>query len=163
MTFSLPPHASAIIKVVHQHWIGLRPAPRILPGRQHFDPAALAAESPEALPHLWLLQIETDPRRYRLRLIGSALKAAGSPGRVGDCIDSIDETGGVVRWLDGICDGREPNYRRGPPKLPHGGHVAELENLVLPLAADGRTVDMLLACTIYHWREGQAPQRMMLG
>ena len=163
MPFTLPPDSSPLIAQILAHWDGMRPGPDLLPARRHFDPAALAGVAPDVLPHLWLLDIEPSPRRYRLRLIGTMLKVAGSPGRVGDYLDAVDVTGAAQRCLDEACRTRTPDYHRGPPALPHTSDVQELEVIYLPLAADGRNADIILACTVYHWKPGREPISLVLG
>jgi len=137
------------------HWRSLAPAPGMLPGRQHFDPIRV----PDLLPHTWLIDVERGPvLRFRYRLIGTALIEAGVPMRRGDYFDEVanqpsrDEVAGM---LAGVVLERRPNWRRGVPLVAHVKHVTELERVVLPLAADGATVDMLIGATLFYWEDGR--------
>ena len=42
------------------------------------------------------------------------------------------------------------SHRRGPPRFRMNADTAELERIMLPLAADGRNVDMLLGFTVFY-------------
>jgi hypothetical protein len=137
------------------YWQSLAPAPGLLPGRRHFDPVAV----PELLPHVWLIDVEPGPPlRFRYRLIGTALIEAGAPMRKGDYFDEVrnqparDE---VTDMLEAVVRERQPNWRRGAPKVAHAKHVSQLERIVLPLASDGQTVDILLGMTLFYWDDGR--------
>ena len=39
--------------------------------------------------------------------------------------------------------------------MPHDAQMFSLERIFLPLAADGRTVDMLLCLTVYYSTDGR--------
>jgi hypothetical protein len=140
------------------HWRSLRPGPGLLPSRAAFDPTVIGERLPRVLPHLWLLDVVRGDRlRFRYRLVGGALAAAGGTSRPGDHVDDYDATGRFGALLAEATRSGRPWFRRGRPMLRHAAEVVELEILVLPLAADGRTVDMLLNCTVYHWQEGFGP------
>lgn len=137
------------------HWESLAPAPGILPGRQHFDPIRV----PDLLPHIWLIDVERGPAlRFRYRLLGTALIEAGVPMRRGDY---FDEVAGqpllheVAQLLEALVRDPRPHWRRGVPKVEHAKHVSELERVMLPLATDGATVDMLIGATVFYWDDGR--------
>lgn len=140
------------------HWQGLAPAPGLLPGRRHFDPLAV----PHLLPNIWLLDVERAAGpgarlRYRVRLVGGAVVAVGFPGRPGEYFDDPSVTSDVAtvrRHLDAIVDTHRPDWRRGPPVIDHTQYVDTLERVILPFAADGRSVDMLIGLTVFYWKHG---------
>lgn len=137
------------------HWRSLAPAPGVLPGRQHFDPLQV----PDLLAHIWLVDVERGPTlRFRHRLIGTALIEAGVPIRRGDYLDEIGNQPmreEVVGAFEGVVRDRRPDWRRGVPMVQHAKHVSELERILLPLAADGTKVDMLLGMTLFYWDDGR--------
>jgi hypothetical protein len=47
-----------------------------------------------------------------------------------------------------------PSWRRGPPRQWSRRECIEIQNLILPLTADGTTVDMLLTLTVMYWSNG---------
>lgn len=53
------------------------------------------------------------------------------------------------------CRACQYDWRRGPPGVHHATYVNTLERVVLPLATDGRTVDMLLGMTVFYWNDGR--------
>lgn len=145
-----PMHADMVR--LFDYWRAIAP-PDALPGRCHFDPLVIA----DLLPRVWLLDVFREPFRLRYRLCGTKLvEALGQ-----------DPTG---RWLDEVHDGvRDPRYidryrhmadegvatwRRGRANFQHDKEWIVLENLVVPFAADGRTVDLLLALTRRHDSQG---------
>jgi hypothetical protein len=141
------------------HWQGLAPEPGLLPGRRHFDPLAV----PHLLPNIWLLDVEhgapSGPaRRYRVRLVGGAVVAVGFPARPGEYFDDPRITPDVVtirRHLDTVVDTHRPDWRRGRPAIDHTKYVDTLERVIVPLAADGRRVDMLMGLTMFYWKDGE--------
>ncbi len=152
-----PAGAKPEIVAIYNYWRSKAPASGVLPGRRHIDPADI----PRLLPNIWLVDVVDDPRRFRVRLIGTALVDAGIPLRVGDFIfdrlmpeqrqAALEEFGSVV-WS------REPLWYRGPVNLRHDTYVHEIERIFLPLAADGRAVDMLL-CLSLIWRAESGRER----
>jgi hypothetical protein len=98
-----------------------------------------------------LLDVVDDPRRFRVRLVGTALILTGTPARTGDFMADFmppDRREASLADLEQVVQSREPWWYRGPVILRHDTFVQEVERLVLPLAADGRTVDMLLCMSI---------------
>lgn len=137
------------------HWQSLRPAPGVLPGRQHFDPMRV----PRFLPNVWLIDVVPGPpRRYRLRLVGGAIVDAGFVGQPGDFMDdprvSADPVA-VVATLDKVVDTGQPDWRRGPTVVKHDKYVERLERVLMPLARDGTHVDMIIGLTIFHRGQGR--------
>lgn len=143
----LPPCGDKIT-MLYRHWLAIRPAPDLLPGRQHFDPLAV----PPLLSAIWMLDVQREPLRFKYRLLGTDHVAAMER----------DVTG---RWVDELFPDftAEPNYSqclaaaergqvcfyKGPPLYHVRKDYLAMERILLPLARDGRTVDMLLAMTLY--------------
>lgn len=139
------------LAALHAYWHSIAPSGR-LPGRQHFDPA----EVPRLLPHLWLIDVEPDPRRFRWRLIGTEAQGGKLRLRPGDLLEDHLDSAELARAravLEAVLESPAPSWARGRPVMPHAPSVISLERLILPLARDGTTVDMLLGATVYHWDE----------
>jgi hypothetical protein len=129
------------LRSLYDYWAGFREGER-LPGRQHVDPLHI----PGLLPNLMLIDVHAlDDLRYRL--VGTAVvarlgrDATGLPLQQGhlandweeirpDYLYSIEERRPCLRW----------HTVPGP-----GGQRLAYQRLLLPLARDGRRVDMLLA------------------
>jgi hypothetical protein len=150
------PPASAMpeIAAIYKYWRGKAPADGLLPGRSHIDPA----EIPRLLPNIWLVDVVDDPRRFRVRLIGTALVDAGIPLRVGDFIFDrlMPELRHTLAEFESVVRTREPLWYRGPVNLRHDTYVHEIERIFLPLAADGRNVDMLLCLSLIQRAESRS-------
>jgi len=141
------------IAAIHAYWQGIRPAPDLLPGRQHFEPL----DVPDLLPHIWLVDVERKPFRLRFRLVGTAHVEIRKRDLTGCYVDEEFPTSPVfthrAREVVATCG---HSWRRGRPNWDLGDEAfAALENIILPLARDGRTVDMLLCLTIYHRIDGK--------
>jgi hypothetical protein len=144
-----PEQMHPTVRALYEHWKSIHPGAG-LPGRRHFDPI----DVPRLLPNIWLVDVEHEPIRFRFRLIGSALVAAGPQVRAGalldECIPDPDVRAQVVQLLTWAVTTRSPAWRKGTPIVDHSRYVVTAEVLILPLARDGVHVDQLLCVTAYH-------------
>lgn len=149
-----PAEAHAKIHRIVEYWHSLVPGPGLLPGRQHIDPIAI----PSLLSNIWLLDIAPDdPRRYRFRLIGGALREAGVTAVKGSFLADTatpEEASRSASLFERLETTRTFDWRRGAPALGFLEHVSELERVFLPMARDGRTVDLLLCLTVFYYADG---------
>ncbi len=149
-----PPGASAKVVSLYEYWRRIAPAPGVLPGRQHLHPT----EIPKLLPNVWLVDVEGEPKRFRMRLIGSALQQAGIPHKPGDFVETPVPPAlrqAALSDFRFVVSAREPVWFRGTPRVPHAKEVYEIERIYLPLAADGATVDVLLCMTVFYKSTGE--------
>jgi hypothetical protein len=109
-------------------WLGKANPPQ-LPGRQDFSPVELDF----ALPHLELL--DRLPDGFRFRLVGSTLCEIFGADPTGMTLDEAPDV--VVAAL-----GRAECARVATTGLP----AATSRCLLLPLAENGRDIDMIMAC-----------------
>ncbi len=139
------------IRLLLEHWRAIHPAGGGLPARQDLDPGALRS----LLSNLWMLDVAHAPLRFRFRLIGDEVRVGGSPARVGMWFDELYGDGRVPppieSMLTRVVETRQPDWYRGRPLMPHIDQVVELERVILPMAADGHLVDLLVCATIYRW------------
>lgn len=136
---------SSVIVGVYRYWQD-RKAGRKFPARADLDPLGMRT----ALGSVSLTEIHRQPLRFRLRLVGTNMTA-----RLG-----FDPTG---MWMDEIP---VPEYarllverirlilQRGEPLLVRNRQFMDnlwydYETIWLPLAADGETIDMVMACQIF--------------
>lgn len=70
-------------------------------------------------------------------------------GWVGDRLSGA-RLSGVHSFLMDVAESGQPNWRRGKSLIRFEKDYAELERLYLPLADDGKTVDMILAITVFY-------------
>jgi len=132
------------------YWRSIRPESGLLPGRQHFDPLAIHA----LLPGIWLLDVQPEPFRLRYRLVGTEAVEAIGAEVTGQWMDeahtAMAQEPHYLERYRAVVEQKAPSWRRGVPRLWTYKKYATLENMVVPLAADGASVDMLLALTVFH-------------
>ena len=138
------------IAAIHRYWCDIRPADRAMPGRQHFDPAAV----PRLLPMMRLYDVHRDPWRFRYRLMGTELVRQVGQDLTGTWFDAHATGPYVTRSFANlvfVASGLGLSYRRGYPvfSATDRDHVTS-ERIMLPLARDGSTVDIILALTVHH-------------
>jgi hypothetical protein len=142
----LPPCHENII-TIHRYWLGIRP-PSLLPGRQHLDPAAI----PSLLPCIRLYDVFRDPWRFRYRLVGTELVRYMGRDPTGTWFggDGSDASKSF-RDLVLVASGNGLCYHRGFP-VHSAQHKDRLksERILLPLARNGRDIDMILSYTVHH-------------
>ena len=115
-----------------------------LPGRPDIDPV----DFPEQLPGVFLLEVSCPTGPHRLRLSGTGLDAAVGEDRTGQFLSAVED-GARVSPATVLAD-YEECIRSGQPRCARGlirwpGQAAlGFERLILPLARDGRSVDMIL-------------------
>jgi len=149
-----PAGAHAKIVAIYDYWRRIAPRSGMLPGRKHIDPADI----PRLLPYVWLVDVVGTPRRFRARLIGTALQRSGTPLRPGVYVDDpirpeLKEK--VLSDFRFAAETRQPLWFRGKANAPHVSEIYELERIFLPLAADGTNVDMLLNLSVLYKSAGE--------
>ena len=117
----------------------------LVPGRQHIDPL----DFPNLLPHISIFDVVRagSDVRFRIRLLGTANVQLMGSDCTGEFLDERmrpEDAARIVATYRLVVDERRPHFLRGSLVAPGREHV-HYERLLLPLAADGRTVDMLLA------------------
>jgi hypothetical protein len=114
-------------------------------------------EIPELLPTLWLLDVQHEPFRLRYRLVGTGVVAARGRDQTGQWLDEAhpevkDDPSYLERYRAVVATGI-PSWRRGKPRFWFHEDYGLIENLILPLATDSVTIDMLMILTVMYWRE----------
>lgn len=137
---------SAALRGMLGHWLEVRRG-RAMPGRADIDPAAIYA----ALPFAWLCDYERETRRFRYRLISEHAQAAHRARVVGRYLDEVipaDSFAAVNAYCLDVVE--EPCILHMVGRLYAAtAEPSRGERLLLPLASDGRTADMLFGATIH--------------
>jgi hypothetical protein len=113
-----------------------------LPSRADIDPA----EIPLLLPHLFLVDVERNPQRFRFRLIGTQICAWAGRDATGMYVDDPGfgrRTAELTRQYGEVAARGLAFYIEQPASRKERDY-AFYDRIVMPLAQDGRTVDMLL-------------------
>lgn len=135
-------------------WLAIKPAEG-LPGRQHFDPLDIAG----ILSRVWMLDVLRDPLRYRYRLAGTKEVETLQREVTGLMFDDVHphlrgESEAYGRFAE-IAQRGVATYRRGRVVAVHHKEHLDVENCMVPLARDGRTVDIILACSVLYGLNGR--------
>ncbi len=115
-----------------------------LPSRRALDPA----EMTQFLPCVTLLDVEQAGarRRFRVRLMGTHLVDLFGEDVTGQYLDETSASGGrdreILSRLEAIIETGRPAYGVAPVSRPNRDYI-QYEHLTLPLASDGRAIDML--------------------
>lgn len=126
---------------LYEYWNDKR-GNRSMPSRADLDPLDLRA----LLPNIALVDIEEGPRRYRYRLVGTALIAVLGQDLTGKYLDQMPM---LFRRFAGnaydeLMARKAPTYAVFDTNLPLLRTV-RYKRLMLPLSADGQRVNMVIA------------------
>lgn len=142
-------------RAIYAAWRGLARPRGPLPARDAFDPFVV----PEALGWIWLHDIEREPLRLRCRLFGTLLAKCVGVDITGEYLDMrpLSDPGRPLERarLEATALAGKPTWARTPPILKHGEVWSEVESLMLPLASDGVTPDMMLGVSTYYRVDGE--------
>ncbi|MFC3675917.1 PAS domain-containing protein [Ferrovibrio xuzhouensis] len=130
---------------LYRYWLACRGGRRF-PARADLDPLQMRG----ALGNLTLIEVHRDPLRFRLRLVGTNQTARLGFDPTGLWLDEMP-TREYGRLLIGritlILEHQQPLLVRNRQFMDDRWY--DYETLWLPLAADGETIDMLLACQFF--------------
>jgi hypothetical protein len=142
---------------LYDYWQARRPAPNRLPARADIDPS----EIPHLLGAVWMTDVVRTERsvRFRERLVGTAMVELYGFETTGRWFEEIYEGRHLARQLAtyrAIAAGGRPHLSRlGVPRRDREFLI--YDRLILPLAADGRTPDILLGIHAYAPEQGEDP------
>src|SRR5262249_47538268 len=130
-------HASA--RALYEYWQRIHPAAGVLPGRQHFDPAAVVA----LLPNIALVEVRREPLRFRCRLRGRRIDSINGKSLSGLWLDEAyrdhPNAAPLIREYAQVVESAAPLWRRSDPRVVPVPECRTIEVMRLPLAADGKT------------------------
>jgi hypothetical protein len=139
---------------MYRYWQQARPASDLLPGRQHIDPLDI----PDLLPGVWLLDVQREPFRLQYRLVGTRVVEAVGREVTGQWVDEAHpHILAIPSYIDryrAIAASGVPSRRRGQAQLWQHEDYREIENVIFPLATDGKVVDVLMVLTVMYWLDG---------
>jgi hypothetical protein len=138
---------SPLIRQAYAYWSGKRRGER-LPARTDIDPVDI----PAVLPHLALVERDADSRRMRYRLFGSALVELLGQDATGRYLDEVYPdfiTSPSRIYREQVFDMGKPSHRIGRPTLRFAKDFYSVERLYLPMAEDGRRVDMVMSVLVF--------------
>ena len=151
MALPIPEDCDPRLRRFYEYWVSIHPRGGGLPGRQHVDPT----DVPDLLPWIWMVDVQRQPLRFKYRLLGTEYAKAMEADFTGRWIDEVHPKFlGSLAYPQYVAAAErgEIGYIKGPPTFHTPKSYISRERLLLPLARDGCTVDMLLAITIYQRR-----------
>jgi hypothetical protein len=113
-----------------------------LPARADFDPI----DFPAALPYLVLIDVEPSPRRFRVRLVGTAVVDARGHDDIGRYYDEAEGAAVMFERANQVTKSRRANFESGIAMTWSPKSYNKYSVLSLPLSSDGENVDMLMHC-----------------
>jgi hypothetical protein len=144
--------ASPILGAALAYWERKR-GERKMPCRRDIDPA----EIPRLLANLQLVEVLEEGRRYRYRLVGTALTDAFGRDYTGRCDDELfagERESAVLALYRAVYDSRQPMFARN--HFAAGEDVRFVENqLCLPLSEDGTSVSIILGVVTFERAAGR--------
>jgi len=120
-----------------------------LPMCSRFD----AEPIPDLAPDLWLLDVQRAPLRLRYRSCGARIVAALGHDPTGRWLDEVHPRAQETNYYDRyrvMVEQGVVTWRQGRPAFWHEIKSGVLENLIVPLAEDGRIVSRLAAMTVLY-------------
>jgi len=135
---------------IHRYWLDQR-QDRRFPGRSDIDPLAMRA----ALGNIALLEVQHDPVRFRLRLVGTYQASRLGFDPTGMWLDEMpapEYRALLISRLEAILQRPEPLLVRNRQLMDDRWY--DYETIWLPMANDGERIDMVMACQIF----ADAPQ-----
>lgn len=125
---------------LYRYWLE-RCAGRPMPARMDVDPVDLPRR---LLPHLFLVDVEEEPRRYRYRLVGSELTAAMGRELTGRYVDEMPylfRKFALPAYAE-VMAARAPIYRE--INAFEALQRIRYKRLLLPLSDDGARINMVM-------------------
>ena len=139
---TIPSDCHPKVRQMVEYWRSIHPAEG-LPGRRDFDPIDI----PVLLPNVCLIDAPTATSDFTFRLMGSRVEAFFGGNFTGKPFVSAyvknHQSQAYVAMCGLLKDGRM-RWRRGPAGLVENREFVEIERVYLPLAADGRAIDIVL-------------------
>lgn len=137
------------LRAMYSYWRGKRRGD-LLPGRRDIDPL----DFPRQMPRVALIDVLRDesPVHFRYRLAGTEIGDRAGRDPTGKRFDELYRGAYLEQALEtywAILEDGQPHFSRRVFPLIEGREYLQYARLILPLAADGRTIDMLLLVTAY--------------
>lgn len=146
------------IAQLYRYWLSIRPAPDLLPGRQHFDPLDI----PPLLEWIWLAEVQRNPLRFKYRLVGTQHVGQFGSDTTGRWIDEAHPRflgSSAYQLFFAVAKRARIAFYHGPPIYFIDTDWKTLERLILPMAHNGHDVDMLLGITVFNLKSSSLPGR----
>lgn len=135
------------LKQLLQNWLQIHPLTK-LPSRSDFDPSKLV----DVLPYIAMMDVERNPFRLKFRLIGTAVNEAFGRNFTGKYFDEEfgDYQSSVgYQQRKAVAETGLPMHYFGKGKLKYNLDFTTVEWVLLPMASDGKNVDIIISAISY--------------
>ncbi len=137
----------ATLVAIYHYWDSKRRG-RAMPQRPDIDPTEISW----LLPHIFMIDIERDPLRFRYRLIGTAICEFLGRDFTGRTIDatnySSSQAGELQKIVGTAVENARPVACKGTIFYVPGREWMLTESVLLPLGKDGVSVDIIFGAQI---------------
>lgn len=145
-----PELEDAGLRSLYEYWHALGAAAGGLPSLQSFDALYL----PRLLPNMWILEVERETHRFRMRLAGENINTIYGRNIAGqyfcDVFEPSDVGTIVSRYTRALC---EPAiFHASGSVYAAGGRLSVGERLGLPMVGRSGGTNTLLGATVYRSR-----------
>jgi len=110
-----------------------------MPNRASFKPMDI----PKVLPYIFMEDVEHNPLRYKVRLIGS--KSDVPNEHTGKYLDEISDLDLVIGLLDDLVKVKKPYYYERKMTLANGASK-RYSSVVVPFSDDDDEVNIVMSC-----------------
>ncbi len=146
-----PPRSEEIthptLVAIYRYWEGKR-RDRAMPARSDMEPTELGA----LLPYIYMVDVERAPLRFKYRLIGTAIVHLLGRDYTGRTVDAQNYGAQHAAELQAIfsivIESARPVGWKGTMFYIAGREWLPIESILLPLAKDGHTVDIIFAAFV---------------
>ena len=149
---SLLARCHVTVQRLYEYW-ALKRGQRAMPARSDLDPIDMKA----LLPHLILIDVVPDERRYIYRLVGTReveMRGSDPTGKAVKDAYYAESPGETMAYLDRVVATQEPILYRGTYQ-PTSTRTQEEDVLFLPLSKNGNACDMILIYGHIQWMKDE--------
>ncbi|HWA50837.1 MAG TPA: PAS domain-containing protein [Dongiaceae bacterium] len=137
---------------LYEYW-DMKRGTRAMPARSDLDPVDMKA----LLPHLILIDVVPDERRYVYRLVGTReveMRGSDPTGKAVKDAYYAESAGETMAYLDRVVKTQQPVLYRGTYQ-PTSTRTQEEDVLFLPLSKSGHGCDMILIYGRIQWMKDE--------
>jgi hypothetical protein len=137
--------AHPTLVALYRYWDGKRGG-RAMPARRDLDPSEIV----RLLPHIYMVDVDSDPLRFRYRLIGTAIVNFLGRDYTRRAVDAATYGEGeilarLLRLFTTVVETRRPVAYKGNIWYVSGRGWRDVEALLMPLSSDGSRIDIIFA------------------
>ena len=151
---NIPVDCHPKVQALAEYWMSIHPA-KGLPGRRHFEPCDI----PTLLPSLYLVDVCPQSGEAHVPAHGNgAGRPCSSSDYTGQPFESAYDSGkqsNSYRDIRGDDRRQAAALAQGARLFHEGRDHLTLERVVLPLARDGTTIDIVLGMILAHTADGR--------